>query len=106
MLLGGLCRYCISTASPSHALPQEWGISFEKRKPLPHYVANFSHQEKMFGRFWPRIQMLEGYPLYLPFPWVKRRYNLVVELQAQRNSVQHIHRKFKSVLSEPGIKCE
>lgn len=62
----------ISSVSPHHAVPQGWGISSEKRKPLPHYAANFRHQEKMFGNFWPRFQVLEWYPLCSLVPWVKQ----------------------------------
>lgn len=62
----------ILSVSPHHAVPQGWGISSEKRKPLPHYAANFRHQEKMFGNFWPKFQVLEWYPLCSLFPWVKQ----------------------------------
>lgn len=69
VLSWGLKCWCeifllILSVSPHHAVPQGWGISSEKRKPLPHYAANFRHQEKMFGNSWPRFQMLEWYPLY------------------------------------------
>lgn len=62
----------ILSVSPDHAVPLGWGISTEKRKPLPHYAANFRHQEKMFGNSWPRFQVLEWYPLCSQFPWVKK----------------------------------
>lgn len=64
---GFKCQYeiflLISSVSPHHVVPQGWGISSEKRKPLPHYAANFRNQEKMFGKFWPGFQALEWYTL-------------------------------------------
>lgn len=92
----------ISSVSPHHAVPQGQGISSEKRKPLPHYAANFRHQEKMFGNFWPRFQVL---PALLSIPRGEAGVILVLE-QAQRNNLQHIQWNFKSVLSESGIKHE
>lgn len=55
------------SVSPHHVVPLGQGISSEKRKPLPHYAANFRHQEKMFAKFWPTFQVLEWYsPLSAP----------------------------------------
>lgn len=51
----------ILSVSPHRLIPLGRRISSAKRKPLPHYAANFRHQEKMFGKFWPRFQVLEWY---------------------------------------------
>lgn len=56
----------ILSVSPHRVLPLGRGISWEKRKPLPHYAANFRHQEKMFGKSWPRFQLLELHRLTIP----------------------------------------
>lgn len=56
-----------SSVSPHHVVPLGRGISLEKRKPLPHYAANFRHREKMFAKFWPTFQVPEWYsPLSAP----------------------------------------
>lgn len=39
----------IFSASPHHVFPQGQSISSEKKKTLPHYMANFRHQKNMFG---------------------------------------------------------
>lgn len=62
----------IWSVSPHHVVPLGWGISSEKRKPLPHYAANFRHQEKMFGKFWPRFQVLWSGTLHSLLPWVEQ----------------------------------
>lgn len=57
----------ILSVSPHRLVPLGRRISSAKRKPLPHYAANFRHQEKMFGKFWPGFQVLEWYsPLAAP----------------------------------------
>lgn len=57
----------ILSVSPHRLVPLGRRISSAKRKPLPHYAANFRHQEKMFGKFWPGFQELEWYsPLAAP----------------------------------------
>lgn len=59
----------IWSVSPHHVVPPGRGISSEKRKPLPHYAANFRHQEKMFGKFWPGFQALRSGTLCSLLPW-------------------------------------
>lgn len=62
----------ILSVSPHPAVPKERSISSEKRKPLPHYVAYFRHQEEMFGNFFgPESQVLERDALCSRLPWVK-----------------------------------
>lgn len=94
------------SVSPHHAVPLGRGISSEKRKPLPHYAANFRHKEKMFAKVLAHIPSACSGTLHSlgSHGFRSGDFGYLSEL---KETIYNVYSEnFKSVLSKSGIGCE